>query len=211
MMKRFETNEEKKIDLWRFEREACEAGFLLVAGTDEAGRGPLAGPVAAGAVILPFGIGIPGLDDSKKLSEKKREALYPVIREKAIASAVAFASVEEIEEMNILRASQLAMRRAVAALSPTPDFLLVDGNVSDGFPMPDRTVVKGDALSASIAAASILAKVERDRLMDRYAEEYPGYGFEKHKGYPVPAHYEAIRILGPTPIHRMSFLKKKHG
>ncbi|MBR0144701.1 MAG: ribonuclease HII, partial [Clostridia bacterium] len=114
-------------------------------------------------------------------------------------------------ELNILHAAQLAMRRAVAALSPAADFLLVDGNVSDGFPIPARTIVKGDALSASIAAASILAKVERDRLMDRYAEEYPGYGFEKHKGYPVPAHYEAIRILGPTPIHRMSFLKKKHG
>ncbi len=208
-MKRIDAGDPK--DLWSFEREARERGFLLVAGTDEAGRGPLAGPVSAGAVILPFGIGIPGLDDSKKLSEKKREELYPVIREKAIASAVAFATVEEIEEMNILHAAQLAMRRAVAALSPAADFLLVDGNVSDGFPIPARTIVKGDALSASIAAASILAKVERDRLMDRYAEEYPGYGFEKHKGYPVPAHYEAIRILGPTPIHRMSFLKKKHG
>ena len=147
---------------------------------------------------------------SKKVSVKGREALYPVIREKAVASAVAFATVEEIEKMNILRASQLAMRRAVEALSPKADFILIDGNVSDGFGIPERTVVKGDALSASIAAASILAKVERDRLMDRYAEEYPGYGFEKHKGYPVPAHYEAIRVLGPTPIHRMSFLKKRH-
>ena len=208
-MKRIDAGDPK--DLWSFEREARERGFLLVAGTDEAGRGPLAGPVSAGAVILPFGIGIPGLDDSKKLSEKKREELYPVIREKAIASAVAFATVEEIEELNILHAAQLAMRRAVAALSPAADFLLVDGNVSDGFPIPTRTIVKGDSLSASIAAASILAKVERDRLMDRYAEEYPGYGFEKHKGYPVPMHYEAIRILGPTPIHRRSFLKKKHG
>lgn len=207
-MKKNETGGPK--DLWIYEREAREAGFLLVAGTDEAGRGPLAGPVSAGAVILPFGIDIPGLNDSKKLSEKRREELYPVIREKAIASAVAFATVEEIERMNILRAAQLAMRRAVEALSPAADFLLVDGNVSDGFPIPDRTIVKGDSLSASIAAASILAKVERDRLMDRYAEEYPGYGFEKHKGYPVPMHYEAIRLLGPTPIHRMSFLKKKH-
>lgn len=209
-MRKREEKAGEKPDLWRFEKEARDAGYLFIAGTDEAGRGPLAGPVAAAAVILPFGIEIPGLDDSKKVSVKGREELYPVIREKAVASAVAFATVEEIEKLNILRASQLAMRRAVEALSPKADFILIDGNVSDGFGIPERTVVKGDSLSASIAAASILAKVERDRLMDRYAEEYPGYGFEKHKGYPVPAHYEAIRALGPTPIHRMSFLKKRH-
>ena len=154
-MKRLESEAGEKPDLWRFEKEAREAGYLLVAGTDEAGRGPLAGPVAAAAVILPFGEEIVGLDDSKKVSAKRREELYPLIRERAVASAVAFATVEEIEELNILRASQLAMRRAVEALSPAPDFLLIDGNVNDGFPVPAKTVVKGDALSASIAAASI--------------------------------------------------------
>ena len=197
-------------DLWKYEKEAMEQGYCRIAGTDEAGRGPLAGPVCAAAVILPFGIEIPGLTDSKKLTEKKREALFPIIQEKALAYAIEFAWVEEIEEYNILHASQNAMRRAVEALNPAADFVLVDGNRSDGFPVPDRTIVKGDALSLSIAAASVLAKVSRDRLMMEYAKAYPGYGFEVHKGYPTKAHYEALRTLGPCEIHRPSFLRKKH-
>lgn len=197
-------------DLWKYEKEAMEQGFRMIAGTDEAGRGPLAGPVCAAAVILPFGIEIPGLTDSKKLTEKKREALFPILQEKALAYAIEFAWVEEIEEYNILHASQNAMRRAVEALNPAADFVLVDGNRSDGFPVPDRTIVKGDALSLSIAAASVLAKVSRDRLMMEYAKAYPGYGFEVHKGYPTKAHYEALRTLGPCEIHRPSFLRKMH-
>ena len=197
-------------DLWKYEKEAREQGYCRIAGTDEAGRGPLAGPVCAAAVILPFGVEIPGLTDSKKLTEKKREALFPIIQEKALAYAIEFAWVEEIEEYNILHASQNAMRRAVETLNPAADFVLVDGNRSDGFPVPDRTIVKGDALSLSIAAASVLAKVSRDRLMMEYAKAYPGYGFEVHKGYPTKAHYEALRTLGPCEIHRPSFLRKKH-
>ncbi len=198
------------LDLWKYEKEAREQGYCRIAGTDEAGRGPLAGPVCAAAVILPFGVEIPGLTDSKKLTEKKREALFPIIQEKALAYAIEFAWVEEIEEYNILHASQNAMRRAVEALNPAADFVLVDGNRSDGFPVPDRTIVKGDALSLSIAAASVLAKVSRDRLMMEYAKAYPGYGFEVHKGYPTKAHYEALRTLGPCEIHRPSFLQKMH-
>lgn len=198
------------LDLWKYEKEAMEQGYRWIAGTDEAGRGPLAGPVCAAAVILPFGVEIPGLTDSKKLTEKKREALFPVIQEKALAYAIEFAPVEEIEEYNILHASQNAMRRAVEALNPAADFVLVDGNRSDGFPVPERTIVKGDALSLSIAAASVLAKVSRDRLMLEYAKAYPGYGFEVHKGYPTKAHYEALRALGPCEIHRPSFLRKMH-
>lgn len=198
------------LDLWKYEKEAREQGYCRIAGTDEAGRGPLAGPVCAAAVILPFGVEIPGLTDSKKLTEKKREALFPVIQEKALAYAIEFSWVDEIEEYNILHASQNAMRRAVEALDPAADFVLVDGNRSDGFPVPDRTIVKGDALSLSIAAASVLAKVSRDRLMLEYAKTYPGYGFEVHKGYPTKAHYEALRALGPCEIHRPSFLRKMH-
>ena len=198
------------LDLWKYEKEAMEQGYCRIAGTDEAGRGPLAGPVCAAAVILPFGVEVPGLTDSKKLTEKKREALFPIIQEKALAYAIEFAWVEEIEEYNILHASQNAMRRAVETLNPAADFVLVDGNRSDGFPVPDRTIVKGDALSLSIAAASVLAKVSRDRLMVEYAKSYPGYGFEIHKGYPTKAHYEALRALGPCEIHRPSFLRKKH-
>lgn len=200
----------KPTDLWIYERAAWAEGFSPVAGTDEAGRGPLAGPVFAAAVILPPEIDIPGLNDSKKLTEAKREALFPVITEKALAYAIAEASVEEIEELNILHAAQLAMRRAVEALPIKPGILLIDGNYSDGFGLPEKTIVKGDSLSASIAAASILAKVARDRKMIEYAKEYPDYGFEKHKGYPTEAHYAAIREHGVTPIHRLSFLKKIH-
>ena len=198
------------LDLWKYEKEAREEGYRMIAGTDEAGRGPLAGPVCAAAVILPFGVEIPGLTDSKKLTEKKREALFPLIQEKALAYAIEFAWVDEIEQYTILHASQNAMRRAVEALDPAADYVLVDGNRSDGFSVPDRTIVKGDALSLSIAAASVLAKVSRDRLMLEYAKTYPGYGFDVHKGYPTKAHYEALRELGPSEIHRPSFLKKMH-
>jgi ribonuclease HII len=192
---------------YEFESAALEAGYSVIAGTDEAGRGPLAGPVYAAAVILPMGLVIDGLNDSKKLTEKKREALFDVICKEAISYGIAFATPEEIDELNILNASQLAMRRAVAKLSPTPDLVLVDGNVAREFPMDTKTVVKGDALSMSIAAASILAKVSRDRVMAELAKEYPQYQLEKHKGYPTPLHMNLVRELGPSPIHRKTFLK----
>lgn len=191
-----------------YELLAKEKGYKFVCGVDEAGRGPLAGPVCAAAVILPEGCEIEGLNDSKKLTEKKREKLFDVIIEKAVAYCVAFGSVEEIEEHNILNATYIAMNRAVDGLSQKADFALVDGNrVPKGISVPCETVVKGDAKSCSIAAASILAKVTRDRLLLEYAEKYPEYGFEKHKGYGTAAHYDAIRQHGVLPIHRMSFLK----
>ena len=191
-----------------YELSAKEKGYKFVCGVDEAGRGPLAGPVCAAAVILPEGCEIEGLNDSKKLTEKKREQLFDVIIEKAVAYCVAFGSVEEIEEHNILNATYIAMNRAVDGLSQKADFALVDGNrVPKGISVPCETVVKGDAKSCSIAAASILAKVTRDRLLLEYAEKYPEYGFEKHKGYGTAAHYDAIRQHGVLPIHRMSFLK----
>ncbi|MBQ7325586.1 MAG: ribonuclease HII [Clostridia bacterium] len=192
---------------YEFESAALEAGYTVIAGTDEAGRGPLAGPVYAAAVILPMGLVIDGLNDSKKLTEKKREALFDVICKEALSYGIAYATPEEIDELNILNASQLAMRRAVAKLSPTPDLVLVDGNVAREFPMDTKTVVKGDALSMSIAAASILAKVSRDRVMAELAKEYPQYQLEKHKGYPTPLHMNLVRELGPSPIHRKTFLK----
>lgn len=195
-------------DLWIYEKEALSENCRIIAGTDEVGRGPLAGPVYAAAVILPFGLEIKGLNDSKKLSAKKREELYPEIREKAIAFAVAEADIEEIETLNILRASQLAMKRAVGALSLKPDMLLIDGNYSDGFFKPYRTIIGGDSRSASIAAASVLAKVERDRLMISLAEIYPEYGFEKNKGYGSEYHRRALLKYGPCEIHRPSFLRK---
>ena len=192
-----------------YEKEAAVAGYLHICGVDEAGRGPLAGPVCAAAVILPAGCVIEGLNDSKKLTEKKREALYDPIREAAVACGIAFASVEEIETFNILQATFLAMERAVAQLEPAADFALIDGNrLPAGLPIPARTLVKGDSLSASVAAASILAKVTRDRYMLEQAAAYPQYGFEKHKGYGTKAHVEAIKAFGPCPIHRPSFLKK---
>lgn len=191
---------------WNIEKECIAEGFTLIAGTDEAGRGPLAGPVCAAAVILPIGIEIEGLNDSKKLSEKKREKLFDIIREKAIAYSVAFSSVEEIDSMNILNASQLAMRRAVSSLSPVPDFVLVDGNIARGFVTPTKCVIHGDALSPSIAAASILAKVSRDRLCIEMDKNYPEYGFAKHKGYGTKEHMNAIIKYGATPVHRKSFL-----
>lgn len=180
---------------------------LTVAGTDEAGRGPLAGPVFAAAVILPEGLVIEGLDDSKKISEKKREKLFDIICAEALSFGIASASVEEIDELNILNASQLAMRRAVAMLSLSPDIVLIDGNVSRGFEMQTRTVVKGDSISMSIAAASILAKVSRDRVCAELDREYPQYKLSLHKGYPTKLHMDLVRQYGPSPIHRKTFLK----
>lgn len=182
-------------------------GYDIVCGVDEAGRGPLAGPVCAAAVILPRGVTIEGLDDSKKLTEKRREALYDVIIAAAEAYGVAFADVEEIEKLNILGATYLAMNRAIAALGVGIDLALIDGNRNAGIEYPSRCVVKGDAKCVSIAAASVLAKVTRDRYMRALAEKYPGYGFERHKGYGTEAHYAAIRALGPCPEHRPSFLR----
>ena len=182
-------------------------GYDIVCGVDEAGRGPLAGPVCAAAVILPRGVMIEGLDDSKKLTEKRREALYDVIIAAAEAYGVAFADVEEIEELNILGATYLAMNRAIAALGVGIDLALIDGNRNAGIEYPSRCIVKGDAKCVSIAAASVLAKVTRDRYMRALAEKYPGYGFERHKGYGTEAHYAAIRALGPGPEHRPSFLR----
>ena len=196
----------EKLDLWEIERELHAEGIGLICGVDEAGRGPLAGPVCAAAVILPPETELPGLNDSKKLSEKKREQLFPEIQQIALAWSVAFASVEEIEERNILGATMLAMNRAIAGLSLTPDLALIDGNRNKEIEVPSRCVVHGDARCASIAAASILAKVSRDHLMLELAREYPQYGFEKHKGYGTRAHYAALREYGPCPAHRPSFL-----
>ena len=182
-------------------------GYTAVCGTDEAGRGPLCGPVVAAAVILPKDTEIEGLNDSKKLTEKKREKLFDIIKEKAVAYAIAEASPAEIDEINILNASMLAMRRAIEALPVKADFALIDGNCSRGFEIPTETIVKGDAISASIAAASILAKVTRDRQCLELDKLYPEYGIAKHKGYPTKDHMDAVRKYGPAPIYRMSFLK----
>lgn len=195
------------MDWYAYEKRAGERGFSAVCGIDEAGRGPLAGPVCAAAVILPPDCDIPGLNDSKKLSEKKREALFPVIQEKALAFGIGWATAEEIDRVNILQATFLAMARAVEALPTPADYALVDGNRMPPLPIPGETIVKGDATSASIAAASILAKVSRDRLLRRLDEEHPEYGFAKHKGYGTKAHYEAIRKYGLLPEHRRGFLK----
>lgn len=196
------------MDLWEIENEIYESGVTPVCGVDEAGRGPLAGPVCAAAVMLPRGIEIPGLNDSKKLTEKQREALYDVIIDKADAFGISFATVEEIGERNILGATFLAMNRAIALLEPRPALALIDGNRSTGIEVPNRCIVKGDSKCASIAAASILAKVTRDRYMRDAAEKYPEYGFDRHKGYGTAAHYAALREHGPCEIHRPSFLKK---
>ena len=199
-------------DFWRFEREALDAGHTLVCGCDEAGAGPLAGPLYAAAVILPLGLVLPGLDDSKKLTEKRREALFPVIQERAVAWAVARVEAAEIDETDILSARMKAMQLAMDQLTPAPDFALIDGNRDRGksaaITTPHRTIVKGDSLSASIAAASILAKVSRDRLMVELAEQYPQYEFDRHKGYGTKRHRELLRQYGPCPIHRQTFLTK---
>ena len=197
---------------FELEKAATKKGFKYICGVDEAGRGPLAGPVCAAAVILPVDSEIEGLNDSKKLSEKKREALYDVIKEKALAYCVAYGTLEEIEQFNILEATFLAMNRSIEGLAITADYALVDGNrVPKGIKIPCETVVKGDAKSASIAAASILAKVTRDRLLLEYDKEYPQYNFKKHKGYGTKEHTDLILKYGPSPIHRMSFLKKLLG
>ena len=196
------------VDLWTRENAITAEGFSLVCGVDEAGRGPLAGPVCAAAVILPRGIEIDGLNDSKKLTPQRREALYPIIMEEAVAYGIAFASIEEIEELNILNATMLAMSRAIGQLSPQPELALIDGNCNRSIFLPSRTVIHGDAECASIAAASILAKVTRDRLMVELDAKYPQYGFAAHKGYGTKAHCAALREYGPCEIHRPSFLKK---
>lgn len=200
-----------EVNMWEIEQSFLEQGYTVICGVDEAGRGPLAGPVCAAAVILPSNADIPGLNDSKKLSDKKRRELFPVIKEKAIAFGIGLASHEEIDEINILQATFLAMQRAIDQLKVKPDLALVDGNRSTDFGVPVQTVVHGDSLSASIAAASILAKVTRDDIMEAMASEYPGYGFEIHKGYGTKAHYEALRIRGACAIHRKTFLKKFYG
>ncbi len=199
------------VNLWEIEYGCMAEGYKVICGVDEAGRGPLAGPVCAAAVILPAGLEIPGLNDSKKLSDKKRRELMPIIKEQAIAYGIAFASEQEIDEINILQATYLAMQRAINQLSVKPDLALVDGNRAGDFGLPVKTVVKGDSLSASIAAASVLAKVTRDDLMLELANQYPQYGFEIHKGYGTKAHYAALMEFGPSPVHRMTFLKKFYG
>lgn len=199
------------VDMWKIENELFSKGYKVICGVDEAGRGPLAGPVCAAAVILPAGLEIPGLNDSKKLTDKRRRELFPIIQEKAIAYGIGLADHREIDEINILQATYLAMERAMAHLSVVPDIALIDGNRAKDFGIEVKTVVKGDSLSASIAAASILAKVTRDDIMLNLANDHPGYGFEIHKGYGTKAHYEALTALGPSNIHRMSFLKKFYG
>ncbi len=198
-------------NMWQIEDELYEKGICVICGVDEAGRGPLAGPVCAAAVILPPHLEIPGLDDSKKLSDKRRRELFPIIKEQAIAYGIGLASHEEIDEINILQATYLAMERAITQLQVKPEYALIDGNRAKDFGLPVKTVVKGDSLSANIAAASVLAKVTRDMLMEEAAVEYPGYGFEIHKGYGTRAHYDALRTLGASPIHRNTFLKKFYG
>ena len=197
-----------ELTMWEIEDSL---GLHPICGVDEAGRGPLAGPVCAAAVILPEHLQIPGLNDSKKLTDKKRRELFPVIQEQAIAYGIGLASEQEIDEINILQATFLAMRRALEQLTVRPEIALIDGNRETDFGLPVKTVVKGDSLSANIAAASILAKVTRDNIMVELAQQYPEYGFEIHKGYGTKAHYEALGTYGPCPIHRRSFLKKFYG
>ena len=194
---------------WLFyENEYIKAGKKFICGVDEAGRGPLAGPVYAAAVILPSGLLIEGVNDSKKLTAKKREYLYEIIKEKALCYSIETASVQEIDKINILQATLLAMKRAIEGLKQTPDIALIDGNVLPKVQVPSRAIVKGDALSHSIACASILAKVSRDRFMIEQSKEYPIYGFEKHKGYGTKSHIEMIKKYGMSPLHRKTFLRK---
>ena len=200
-----------EVNMWAIEEELYSQGYEVICGVDEAGRGPLAGPVCAAAVILPKGLQIPGLNDSKKLTDKKRRELMPIIKEQAIAYGIAFASHEEIDQINILQATFLAMQRALDQLEVKPDMALIDGNREKDFGLPVKTVIKGDSLSANIAAASVLAKVTRDEWMEKKAAEYPQYGFEIHKGYGTKAHYAALTEHGASDIHRMSFLKKFYG
>lgn len=198
-------------NMWEIEQNYFDRGIQVICGVDEAGRGPLAGPVCAAAVILPANLEIPGLDDSKKLSDKRRRELFPIIKEQALAYAVAFADHCEIDDINILQATLLAMERAIRGLSVRPEAALIDGNRVKDFGVPTETVIHGDSRSASIAAASILAKVTRDDYMLEKAKEYPQYGFDIHKGYGTKAHYAALIEHGPCPIHRRTFLKKLYG
>lgn len=199
------------VNMWEIENSLYSENVQVICGVDEAGRGPLAGPVCAAAVILPSNLEIPGLTDSKKLTDKKRRELYPIIMDQAVAYGIGFASEQEIDEINILQATFLAMQRALDQLTVRPDLALIDGNRQKDFGLPVKTVVKGDSLSANIAAASVLAKVTRDNLLLEMAHAYPQYGFDVHKGYGTKAHYEALRQFGPCPIHRMTFLKKFYG
>ncbi len=192
---------------WDIENEYFDKGYSVICGTDEAGRGPLCGPVAAAAVILPKGLILPGLNDSKKISEKKRDELYDIIIENAISYAIELVDNTVIDEINILNAAQLAMRKSIERLTPEADLALVDGNIARDFPCDAVTVIKGDAKSPNIAAASILAKVTRDRLCLEHDALYPEYGIAKHKGYPTKEHMDAVRKYGPSPIHRLTFLK----
>ena len=195
-------------ELWNFEHKAMEKGYSLICGVDEAGRGPLAGPVCAAAVILPTDLDIPGLNDSKKLTEKKRDELYDIITAQAVAYGIAMVSEEEIDEINILQATFLAMKRAVESLAVKPDFVLIDGNREpDLGDLPLKTIVKGDSRSANIAAASILAKVTRDRYMTELDAVYPQYGFAVHKGYGTKKHYAALEAFDACPAHRKTFLR----
>ncbi len=200
-----------EITMWEIEDGFFAEGVKTICGVDEAGRGPLAGPVCAAAVILPPHLRIPGLTDSKKLTDKKRRELFPIIQEQAIAYGIGFASEKEVDEINILQATFLAMERALNGLAVKPELVLIDGNREKDFGLPVKTVVKGDSLSANIAAASILAKVSRDDVMLKMEEAYPGYGFAIHKGYGTKAHYAALRKHGASPIHRRTFLKKFYG
>jgi len=198
------------MDLWAYENELFDLGAKTICGVDEAGRGPLAGPVYAAAVILPAGIEIDGLNDSKKLTANKREKLFDIIIANSIVYGIAAASEREIDELNILNATYLAMNRAIKLLGIAPDIALIDGNKSDGIIYPNKTIIGGDGKSASIAAASILAKVSRDRFMLELDKKYPEYMFFKHKGYGTKLHYEMLRTYGPSPVHRKTFLKKMH-
>lgn len=195
-------------DPWELENRLYDQGYQAVCGVDEAGAGPLAGPVYAAAVILPRGLTLPYLNDSKKVTPRRREILFDQIREQAIAYAIAWADEKEIDAINILNARMLAMDRAIKMLNPAADFALIDGNRNQGIELQNEMVVHGDARSASIAAASILAKVSRDRFMVELAEQYPQCAFEKHKGYPTKLHYQLLRQYGPSPVHRKTFLKK---
>lgn len=199
------------VNMFHYENLQKAQGFQLVCGVDEAGRGPLAGPVCAAAVILPENVNIPGLNDSKKLSDKRRREMFPLIKEQAVAYSIAFATEEEIDSINILQATFLAMQRAIDGLQVKADFALIDGNREKNFGLPVKTIVGGDGLSASIAAASILAKVTRDDYMLELAKKYPQYKFDIHKGYGTKAHYEALSQFGPCKAHRITFLKKLYG
>jgi len=199
------------IDLWKIENSCFKEGFSCICGVDEAGRGPLAGPVCAAAVILPADLELPGLNDSKKLTDKKRRELYDLITAQAVSYGIALVDEKIIDEINILQATYRAMQEAVCSLSVVPDLALIDGNRAPDLPMTSKTVIKGDSLSANIAAASILAKVTRDRIMEELDSQYPQYGFSVHKGYGTKRHYEALRSYGACAIHRMSFLRKFYG